>query len=202
MDDAGTQGEEKPPRALRGGNWDEYDEADCSVEHARSSPRCRRPLSSDRRHSRGDRRQPANARASGGRKLLLDQGIGRGRLATTRGLGEEPLCIARGGGSTTSRKMRAPSARDRATSPPPLRGSASWTSARSARAQARTQRRKLPDVAELRGKRKVVDDYYRDRFRGGAGEGSRLDTPLANVLLCPRESGTSWPWRSALRACR
>jgi hypothetical protein len=47
--------------------------------------------------------------------------------------------------------MRAPSARDRATSLPPYTGSASWTSARSARAQGRTQRRRLRDVAEPRG---------------------------------------------------
>ena len=47
----------------------------------------------------------------------------------------------------TSRKMRAPSARGRHTSPPRVRANASWTSARSARARGRTPRRKLPDGA-------------------------------------------------------
>ena len=35
IDDAGTQGETEPPRALRGGDWDEHDEADQPLEHER-----------------------------------------------------------------------------------------------------------------------------------------------------------------------
>lgn len=94
-----------------GRKLDEHNEADCSMDHGRNSLRRRESRSNDRRYWPGDRRHPANARATGGCKLVPDQRNERGRLATTR-------CIARGGGSTTSRTMRVPSARGRVTCPP------------------------------------------------------------------------------------
>jgi hypothetical protein len=39
---AGTHGEGKAPSLTAGRNWDEYDEADCLMDHERSSPRSRR----------------------------------------------------------------------------------------------------------------------------------------------------------------
>jgi len=74
------------------------------------------------------------------------QGSGRGQSGNSR---KGALCIARGSGNTTSQRMRAPSARDRPTSRARWARSAWWMSARSARAQARTQRRKLRDAAGL-----------------------------------------------------
>ena len=40
-----TRGGEAP-RSCGCRNWDEYDKADCSLDHERGAPRCRRSLSS------------------------------------------------------------------------------------------------------------------------------------------------------------
>ncbi len=144
---AGTQGEESC-LATAGRNHDEYDNIDCSLDNERSVPRCRRPLSSDRRHRHDDRGRPASARANRDRKLVLHQRRGRRQLATLRARGAP--CIGRGRAGTTSRRMRALDARDRPTFPAPCTRGAWWTSARSARARARTQPRRLRDVARSR----------------------------------------------------
>ena len=162
MDTLGHTGRRSAPRSLRGRNQDEYDKADCSLDHERSAPRSRRSLSSDRRHRRGDRRQPANARASGGCKLVPHQRGGRGQLATTRARGAP--CIAPGRAGMTSRRMRAPSARDRPTFPAPCTMGAWSTSARNARAQARMRPRKPPDVVGITQRLREPDAHCRSSY--------------------------------------
>jgi hypothetical protein len=174
-----------------GRNWDEHDKADRSMEHEWSAPRCRWSLSSDRRHRRVVRTQPVNARANGGYELLLDQGSGRGELATTRGGEGESLCIARGEGSTISRTTRVASARDRVTSPPRSRaGTASWKRARSAKQLARTQRR-LRDATYEVADPLVIDEWLRRELASAVGTGSETGTavnvaPLHMTVSTPR----------------
>ena len=138
MDRCEQRGEESRLAHLRGATWDEYNEADCSLDHEWRWPGCRGSLSSDRRHRRSPCGRPANARANGDPAFVPDQGCERGELAATR-------WIAHGGGTTTSRKMHAASARDRHTSRPPFRANTWWTSARRAGARARRPRRRLRD---------------------------------------------------------
>ena len=144
---AGTQGEEKPPRSLRGAarmnttkliaHWT-MNGAHRDVDgHFRATDDIGAVIADNAPY----------ARANGGCKLVLHQRCGRGQLATTRA--RRASCIARGRAGMTSRRMRAPSARDRPTSPAPCTRDAWSTSARSARAQARTRPRKLRDVVGL-----------------------------------------------------